>query len=1021
MIKYLHMEHGSSSSHSYEGKQFRNAEEELAYLRQVIVEKEARLAAEGERRAQEFQAAGLNPAEMGIRPGAMAEGDRERMISNEIEHYTNQEVDRVLHEHFAMPAEHAKEIAASMSQRNPERAQAAEAGQNVEITLELSPETHDKQIESLISRMYSEGILNTIQIVRNMNNPHLEDDFHRFLTQYVKQGLPTPGLKEAMPEARALRKTLYEVSLPEADAEKEGQKRTLKEIVSSMEQFYSGMLSVDDQFAIELAVSEGSEEFVFYVSVPDATKSLFEKQFLGIFPDAKVIEKKDDYNIYNPDGVSVISEAAYARNAIYAIKNYAEFDFDPLNVVLNTFSQIRRDGEGAAIQIILNPKSMYGRDYYTKEYKRALDEIQKGTKVKDAIDIRHTLLGKFGKAVGEIGKGVAEEFSPLKKSDEQKAKEKEKKREEGKVIDQIAVEQITNKISSPIIEVNVRLVASAPSRERAERILSELESSFNQFDNSLGNAIKFNRAKGPGDIRGVLHKFTYRLFDEKSALPMSIRELNTILHFPGDSVKAQPQLKQNKANTAPVPMGLPEGGLYLGMNNHRNLRTKVYALPEDRLRHFYVIGQTGTGKSTMLRNMIIQDIKNGDGVCFIDPHGSDVQDILAHIPKERFEDVIYFDPSYTDRPMALNMLEYNRSYPEQKTFVVNELFSIFQKLYGGVPESMGPMFEQYFRNATMLVIEDPDSGCTLLDVSRVMSDKKFRDMKIANCKNPIVVQFWREIAEKAGGEGALANMVPYITSKFDVFLANDIMRPIIAQEKSSFNFREIMDGKKILLVNLAKGRLGDINSSLIGLILVGKILMAALSRVDSFGAQMNPFYLYIDEFQNITTPSIATILSEARKYKLSLTMAHQFIAQLDDNIKDAVFGNVGSMAVFRVGAEDAEVLERQFEPVFKANDIMNIDNMNCYIKMLSHGKPVRPFNIEFTWPEHGNEHIVPTLKELSYYKYGKDRSVVDAGILLKYKKVEPLTPPAPSLVRPAAPAPAAAMPAPTKPAGTQTA
>jgi hypothetical protein len=461
------------------------------------------------------------------------------------------------------------------------------------------------------------------------------------------------------------------------------------------------------------------------------------------------------------------------------------------------------------------------------------------------------------------------------------------------------------------------------------------------------------------------------------------------MHFPTDSIVGAHQLKQSKAGTAPAPLGLygtKENGMYLGTNKHRNAETPIYITPEDRLRHFYVIGQTGTGKSTMLRNMIIQDIKRGDGVCFIDPHGSDVMDILSHIPKERYEDVIYFDPSHTDRPMALNMLEYNRSNPEQKTFVVNELFSIFQKLYGGVPESMGPMFEQYFRNATMLVIEDPDSGCTLLDVSRVMAVKSFRDMKISRCKNPIVVQFWKDIAEKAGGEGSLQNMVPYITSKFDVFLANDIMRPIIAQEKSSFNFREIMDSKKILLVNLAKGRLGDINSQLIGLILVGKILMAALSRVDSFGKDMPPFYLYIDEFQNVTTPSIATILSEARKYKLSLTVAHQFIAQLDDKIKDAVFGNVGNMAVFRVGAEDAEFLEKQFEPVFTAKDIMNIDNMNCYVKMLSQGKPTRPFNIEFTWPPRGNEKVAENLKELSYLKYGQNRDLVESLIMEKYKK-----------------------------------
>ena len=420
--------------------------------------------------------------------------------------------------------------------------------------------------------------------------------------------------------------------------------------------------------------------------------------------------------------------------------------------------------------------------------------------------------------------------------------------------------------------------------------------------------------------------------------------------------------------------------VYFARTDFRNANRLFGIKRVDRRQHMYVVGKSGTGKTTLLKNMIVQDIVAGHGVCFIDPHGSDVVDILANIPPERYGDVIYFDPASTERPMALNMLEYDPRFPEQKTFVVNEMFSIFQKLYGANPESMGPMFEQYFRNATLLVIEDPDSGSTLIDVSRVMSNKAFRDLKISRCKNPVVVQFWREVAEKAGGEASLANIVPYITSKFDVFLANDIMRPIIAQEKSSWNFRDIMDNKKIMLVNLSKGRLGDINANLIGLIIVGKILMAALSRVDSLGKDLPPFYLYIDEFQNITTDSIATILSEARKYRLALTVAHQFIKQLDEKIKDSVFGNVGSVAAFRVGAEDAEYLEKQFAPVFTAKDLMNLDNYNAYLKLLAHGKTVKPFSMETIAPAHGNSAQVDQLKELSYLKFGRERSAVEAEV-----------------------------------------
>jgi hypothetical protein len=925
---------------SYEGKNFSSAEEELKYLREMISQKEAVLTSHPE-------------SEEGIK-------ERENIIIQEIKDYSIADADKVLHADFKVPESKAQEI-----------------------ILDLSPETHDKKMEELLSILLDKGILNAINIAKGFGNPHIESDFHRFLVEYVKKGYVTPGLKEKSPLDKTLRKTVYEIQLPENKAKDTDQKKALKELLSSMEQFYAGMLAVsgggstgqsseETQFSIELSMSEGGEEFIFYVAMPDTKIQLFEKQFLSIFPDAKIVEKKDEYNIFNPDGITLASEASLTKKEVYPIKTYDQFDYDPLNVILNTFSKMDKFGEGAAIQIIFNPTG----DYYNKLYKKSLDDIQKGDKLKEAIDIRHTIFGELKKTAKKELKTAWREVIL--------GKDKE---ENNKPVDTIAVEQITNKLSSPVIESNIRVVVSAPNREKAESTLTEIESSFNQFNNSLGNGVKFKRKKD-NELTELLHNFSYRVFNKDSILPMSLRELTTLMHFPVESIVIDSQLRQTKASTAPAPVGLGKEGIYMGENVHRNLKTPIYFAPEDRLRHFYAIGQTGTGKSTMLRNMIIQDIKNGEGVCFIDPHGSDVQDILSHIPPERYEDVIYFDPSYAARPMALNMLEYDIAKPQQKIFVVNELFGIFQKLYAGSPESMGPMFEQYFRNATMLVIEDPDTGCTLLDVSRVMVDKKFRDLKVSRCKNPVIVQFWREVAEKAGGESSLANMVPYITSKFDVFIANDIMRPIIAQEKSSFDFRDIMDNKKILLVNLAKGTLGDINSSLIGLILVGKILMAALSRVDLFGKDFPPFYLYIDEFHNITTPSISTILSEARKYKLSLNIAHQHISQLEEKIRGSVFGNVGTIAALRVSSEDAEFLEKQFSPVFTAKDIMNIDNMNVYLRMLSGGRPVRPFSVEFTWATGGNKTIAENLKELSYFKYGQDKDVIEEEIAKKYRKEE---------------------------------
>jgi hypothetical protein len=325
------------------------------------------------------------------------------------------------------------------------------------------------------------------------------------------------------------------------------------------------------------------------------------------------------------------------------------------------------------------------------------------------------------------------------------------------------------------------------------------------------------------------------------------------------------------------------------------------------------------------------------------------------------------------------MLEYDSRYPEQKTFAVNELINIFDKLYD-LKTTGGPVFEQYTRNALLLLMDDPAEKFTLMEVSKVLADKEFRSRLLAKCQNIVVKDFWEKEAEKAGGEAALANIVPYITSKFNVFVANDYMRPIIGQAESLVNFREIIDNKKILLVNLSKGRLGDINSSLLGLIVTGKLLMAAFSRIDMAEEERKDFYLYMDEFQNFATDSIATILSEARKYRLCLIVAHQFIGQLTEEIREAVFGNVGSMVSFRVGAEDAEFLVKQFEPIFDVNDLININNFNAYIKLMINNQTSQPFSLITYPPEQGDSQIVQPIKELSRLKYGRDKTMVEKEI-----------------------------------------
>jgi hypothetical protein len=849
------------------------------------------------------------------------------------------------------------------------------------ITLDLPPERDDEFMSELLGILKENGIKNVMSVVEKLDRPHITDDFHRILVEFLKEGHSVAGLKEKTPLAESLRMTLYEITFP-SDAEK-GADVHFKELIATMEQFYAGMLTGsgkhDDQYAdftIEIAVADGTQEIIFYVGVPQTRAGLFEKQAVALFPHAHIREEKSDYNIFVDGGITLASSASLAEKAILPLKTYDTFEADPLSVLLTAFSKIEKHNAGAAIQFVFHRAD----GDFNQRYQRVIEKMEKGEKFKDAYraieEPGMDLLHSFASSIGEMTKNRSKEDI-----------ENEKLKE--KTVDSAKIEMIRKKIEMPITFLNVRMVASASEKSRTEDILRDIESSFGQFANSGGNHLLWRRIERGSAFRSLLNTFTFREFSKADALPLSYREAASLVHFPAKESFLSPEFKQAKAGAVAAPLGLSVSGTLLGVNRYRGVETPAYLTAEDRLRHLYAIGQTGTGKTTLLKNMIIQDIQAGNGVCFIDPHGSDIIDILAAVPKERHEDVIYFDPAYMDRVMGLNMLEYDPRYPEQKTFVVNELFSIFKKLYGAVPESMGPAFEQYFRNATLLVLEDPQSGMTLLDVSRVLADQRYRALKLSRSKNMVINQFWQDIASKAQGESALANIVPYITNKFDIFTANDYMRPIIAQERSAFRFREVMDTKKILLVNLSKGRLGDINANLIGLILVGKILMAALSRVDSIGGDIPPFYLYIDEFQNITTNSIATILSEARKYKLGLTIAHQFIAQLEDDIRSAVFGNVGSMAAFRVGPDDGAFLEKQFEPAFTARDLMNIDNRNAYIRILADGKPTSPFNIQTMAPPAGDSGQVELLRQLSYMKFGRPRAEVEAEIQKRFQKEAP--------------------------------
>ncbi len=745
-----------------------------------------------------------------------------------------------------------------------------------------------------------------------------------------------------------------------------------KEEIGAMEQLLGSFAQLRDRdvslktffygkptITLEIANPANSEEILFYIAVPKKFRSSLEKQVHSYFPDS-MIEKIEDYTIFSPGSYTAMGIVKLRKSGALPIKTYEMMESDPLSEITNAFSKLESKGEGASIQIVLQDS---GKTWRSKG-KKIAHEMQQGKQLKDVQG------GVMSGIAKEVGKTLAT------KPSEQAAQEK--------VVqltpeEQELVKSIESKTAKTGFKVNIRLVASAGTRERAEEILSHMENAFSQFENPGVNhfTVKHIGAKSQKQV----FNYIFRAFNEDYAMLLGVEEISSVFHLPISTTET-PKIKWLKAGSAPPPTDVPTEGVYIGTNTYRGVETKVHLSPNDRRRHFYVIGQTGTGKSTILEEMVKQDIKNGHGLCYIDPHGEAIEHILPCIPKERAEDVVYFDPSDTERSFGLNMLEYDETKPEEKTFVVNEIINIFDALYD-LKATGGPMFEQYMRNAMLLIMDDTESGSTLMEIPKVLADEDFRKMKLEKCKNETVRSFWMEEAEKAGGEAALANMVPYITSKLTPFLSNDMMRPIISQQKSTLDFREIMDSQKILLINLSKGKIGETNSHLLGMIIVGKILMAALGRVDIPEDERKDFYMYIDEFQNVTTDSIAQILSEARKYRLGLILAHQFIGQLSDDISKAVFGNVGSIAAYRVGPEDAEFLQKQFEPIFTSQDLINVDNYNYFGRLLLNGVSTAPFNISAPFPTEGNPEIVEPIKELSRLKYGRDRDIVEQEVVAR--------------------------------------
>ncbi|XOU94597.1 MAG: type IV secretory system conjugative DNA transfer family protein [Candidatus Kerfeldbacteria bacterium] len=767
----------------------------------------------------------------------------------------------------------------------------------------------------------------------------------------------------------ALQKVMLLITLPKESEIKEGENKqeSVEEMLVEAEAFLNalggmkaqrGAASIvggrTDNFSFEIVAYGGL--ISFYVVIPRYLRDYMEQHISAQYPDAQ-IEETEEFNLFSPQSKIAATTLTFKKQYIFPIRTYRELDVDPLSSLTNVLSKIAPD-EGAVIQYVARSAKAEWRNWGA----RVAKDIHNGRAVKEAVG-RNGFLGFLF--------GLYRTFVPEKKNELDKQHQLSARDEE-------IVKSLENKVSKAGLDVNIRIIVSTKSQERSQKYLKDIVDSFSQYSSfEYGNGFVRNDPYFKKDQ--LILDYIYRTFNKKKLLVLNTEEMASLFHFPLVTTET-PNIRWLVARKAPAPTNLPKEGLVLGKNLYRGEEHVVRIKPKDRQRHVYVIGKSGVGKSVLLSNMIIQDIINGEGVGVIDPHGDLINDILAHIPKERAEDVIHFNPSDLDRPMGLNMLEV--SSPDQKDFAVQEMISIFYKLFP--PEMIGPMFEHNMRNVMLTLMEDEENPGTITDIPRMFTDPAFQKYKLSKVKDHVVRAFWEQEMAKTS-DFHKSEMLGYLISKVGRFVENSMMRNIIGQPKSGFNFEEVMNNKKILLVNLSKGTTGEVNSSLLGLILVSKLQMAAMKRASMAEEDRKDFYLYIDEFQNFVTDSIATILSEARKYRLDLTIAHQYIGQLlqdngDSKIKDAVFGNVGTMLAFRVGVDDAEVLAKEFDPVFNEFDAINVEMYTANVKLLIDNTTSKPFNMMTYPPQPGNPEIAKKIIELSRLKYGTDRKVIEAAM-----------------------------------------
>lgn len=705
----------------------------------------------------------------------------------------------------------------------------------------------------------------------------------------------------------------------------------------------------------------------FYVYVPEHLKDYIESQIYAQYPSVEIMEVEDYTRNIDLDSDHMVGvELAMSKEEVYPIKTFLNFTVDPLAGITSALSKLT-DEEQIWIQLVVRPID----DSWHKTGVALVEKIKKGVPKNISIPIG------IAKEAATIVYGTAKEAAVTGSMTPKEKKDEKKKDEAPKLSSPVesALKGIEEKITKLGYQANIRLISVGKDLYTAQSRISAVVGAFKQFNTT--NLNSFVALQSLADNHPFWNDYASRNFKTPAAI-FNIEELASLYHLPNETVET-PNIVWTNAKKGEPPSNLPllefspaSDITVLGKTNFRNVEKEFGIKTKDRARHAYIIGKSGTGKSTLMENMIIDDIREGRGVILVDPHGETFEHVLSCVPQERIEDVIVFDPSDKQNPVGFNLLE--KIDDDLKGIIASGFVGIFEKMFSN---SWGPRLEHILRNTVLALLDYPES--TMLAIPKMLTDKRFRDLVVKEVKDPVIRDFWEN--EFASWDQKFASeAVAPILNKVGQFLAASTIRNIVSQQNSTFDIRQIMDQGKILLINLSRGKIGEDNSSMLGAMLVTKVQLSAMSRADIPADQRTDCYFYVDEFQNFATESFATILSEARKYHLSLTMANQYIAQVSEEVRDAVFGNVGTMISFRVGAADASALVKEYEPVFTENDMVNQDIHKIYLKLSIDGTTSPAFSANALPPIKSSQDFTEQIIAASRRKYSKPRVEVEYDI-----------------------------------------